>query len=117
MDGAVALARWLGDDLHAGIEYFFAGEQQARLTTAEELRKEPPKMAVHRIESILQQGACLAVDAADGVFERIDRFGQIGSLSVEISLAFLRRLQFVQRREIHRSQRRNGSLQALDLAR
>ena len=46
-------------------------------------------------------------------FQRLHRLGQILRLRIQISFAFLRRLQFLQRRQIHRTQRLNAGVQAV----
>jgi hypothetical protein len=116
VDGAVLLAGRLRHDLDAGVEDLFAGQDQPGLAAAEELREEDAELAVHVVVGILQLLARLAVDAADGVFQRVDGLGQVLGLAVEEALAFARGVQFVEGGEVHRAERLDLGAEARDVA-
>src|SRR5258706_7047525 len=72
-------------------------------------------MAVDLVESVLQSFARLAIDAPDRVFERGERLVQVERLGVEIIFALLRRVEFLERRQIHRAQLADLAIQARDV--
>jgi len=69
-------------------------------------------MGVDLVERVLQALARLAVDAPDRVFERGECLVQVERLRVEIILALLRGIEFLQRRQINRTQRADFSVEA-----
>src|SRR3546814_14413599 len=90
MYGAVALARRLSHDLHAGIQNFVAGNRQPGFAAAKQARKQFTEMLIDRIESALQQLACFAVDLAYGIFQGFDGGAQVLILGIQEALAFAR---------------------------
>src|SRR5690242_20129712 len=96
VDRRIALARRMRDYLHARIENFLAGQQQLRLTAAEERRKELREIGVDDVERLLQQLARLAVDLPDRGLERRHRLGEIGRLPIEVALALGRLRKLVE---------------------
>ena len=116
MDRRIALARRLRHDLDAGIEDLVAGKDQLGLAAAEQLGEERAELAVDRVVGFLQLLARLAVDAADRVFQRVDRGGKVGRLFVEEALAFACAAQLFQRREVHRAERLDLVAEARDFA-
>ena len=72
-------------------------------------------MAVDLVERVLQPLARLAVDAADCVLERGERLIQVLRLGVEIVLALLRRFEFLERREVDRTERADLLVQPRDI--
>ncbi len=60
------------------------------------------------VEGFLETRAGLAIDFADGVFQRLQRLGQIGILRVQIGLALTLLGEFVDGGEIDRTQALNA---------
>ena len=80
---------------------FLARHHQFGPPATEQFREKSPKMVVDRIERILQQIAGFTVDAADGVFQRFHRLGEVCCLHVEVALALAGRVQFFELSLIH----------------
>src|SRR6185369_2511733 len=79
-------------------------------------REERAEMAVHAVEGLAQQLAGLAVDAPDGVLQRLHRLLEVGGLRIEKALALAARVQLLERREVHRAQLGDRGVDARDLA-
>ena len=62
MDGLVLLARGLGHHLHAGVQDFLAGHDQARIAAAKQLGEHAAEVFVDGLEGAAQKLAGLAVD-------------------------------------------------------
>jgi hypothetical protein len=103
-------------DLDAGIENFVAGQDELRFAATEELREQLSEVPVDRIVGFLQLFARFAVDTADRILERIDGGRQVPGLVVEEALALPRDSQFLQRRQVDRSERLDLGVQPCDVA-
>src|SRR6202022_2961049 len=114
VDRCVALAGGLCLHLHARIENFLSGKEQARVSATEQGGKELAEIDVDGIESQLQKLARLAVDLPDRAFEGGQSLGEILRLRIEIGFAFRRLLELIQRGEVDRAQHRDRLCQALD---
>jgi len=115
MDGAVLLARRLRHHLHASVQDLVARHHQLRVAAAEQAREHAAEVFVDLVEGAAQQVACFEVDLVDRVFQRRDRFAQVGHLRVEKHLALAGRAELVQRCQIHRTERGDLFLDAVDL--
>ena len=72
-------------------------------------------MFIHLVEGVAQQVARFQVDLVDGVFQRLHGLQQIGILGIQKGLAFARRTQLVQRRQVDGAQGVDLALDAVDL--
>jgi hypothetical protein len=72
-------------------------------------------MPVGLVEGLLEHLAGLAVDAADGIFQRVEGFAQVRRLRVEERLALGRDAQLLERRHVDRTEVGHRLMQPLDL--
>jgi hypothetical protein len=72
-DRADPLAGRLGHDRDAGVQHILAGQFQMGLAAAEQARKQILQAGVDPLEGVLEAGAGLAVNFANGVFQRSQR--------------------------------------------
>ena len=71
-------------------------------------------MLVDDLESAAEQLPRFAVDLADRVFQRADRFVQVGRLRIEEGLAFAGSRELVERCQIDRAESSHFTMQAVD---
>ena len=99
----------------AGVEQIFAGQFEVRVAAAEHLGEQFAEPFVHRVEGFLEARPRFAVDAADGVAERLQRLYEIAMLLIQILFALRRRLVLFDRREIDRAEPLDAIRDAFEL--
>ena len=103
VNGLVFLARRLRNDLHARVQNFVTGNDQARIAATEQLRKHAPEVPVDLFKRARQQFARFRVNFSDGIFQGVHGLGEVGILGVQKLLALAGRLEFVQRCKVDRA--------------
>ena len=116
MNGAVLLARRLGQHLHAGVEDLVARHHQLGSAAAKQGWEHAPEVLVDLVEGLRQQVAGFEVNLVDGTFERGDGFGQVGVLRVEKGLALARGGQLFERGHVDGAERGNVKVDTVDVA-
>ena len=101
-------------DRDAGLEHVLAVHLEVGVAAAEQARKEPPQTLIGFLESLLESRARFAVDLADRVLERLERFGQVGELRVEILLAFRLFLELVDGGQVDSAEPLEPALELLE---
>src|SRR5690606_19796716 len=102
MNGAVPLAGRPRHDGDARLEEILAVELQIGMAAAEETREEPPQPLIRLVERLLETRAGFPIYLSDRLLERLERFGEIRELRVEVLLALGLLLELVDRGEIDR---------------
>src|SRR5690606_167529 len=72
------------------------------MAAAEETREEPPQPLIRLVERLLETRAGFPIYLSDRLLERLERFGEIRELRVEVLLALGLLLELVDRGEIDR---------------
>ena len=95
-------------------EHVFAVHLEIGVAAAEEPREQTAEALVGLVERFFEPRARLAIDLADRVLERLERFGEIRELRVEILLALGLLLELVDRRQVDRAEPLNPALELLE---
>src|SRR5690606_13578302 len=104
MDRAVPLAGRTRHDRHARIEQVLPVELEISMAAAEETREQPAEPLIGLLERLFEARPRFPVDLPDRILERLERFGEIGELRVEVLLALGLLLELVDRGEIDRAE-------------
>ena len=114
--GSAYFQKGLRHYLHAGIQNLAPGHNQAGFAAAKQRREKLREMLVDLVEGFLQPVPRFSIDPSNRIFQRIDGFRQVCVLRIEMPLALRRCLQLFQRRQIDRTEGRNGIGQTGHLA-
>ena len=117
MDGLVFLARGLSPHLNPRVQNLLPGHHEFGISATKELGEHAPKMLVHTVKGGPQEVARLAIDFANGRLQGLHGLGQIQRLRIQKRFSFTGMLQLIESRQIHRTELRNLSVQAVDLRR
>src|SRR5690625_2220935 len=95
-------ARRTRHDGHAGRKPVITHHFEVCVSTAEQAREENLQVLVDVLKGFAKPGACIAVNAVDGLFQRLQGLDKILVLPIKVFLALGFRLIFINGRQVDR---------------